>query len=47
MLITTTKIQRIGDNNNDINKRRIDSKNYSIRLSVRDSIYTKLLIMYS
>jgi len=46
MLITATKMQKIDNNNGDINKRRVNSKNYPIRLSARDSVYAKFTMIY-
>ncbi len=46
MLITTTKMQKIDDDDNDINKRRVDPKNYPIRLSARGGVCAKFTVVY-
>jgi hypothetical protein len=41
-------MQKIDNNNNNninnINKKRVNSRNYSIRFNKRDSIYAKLVL---
>ncbi len=44
--MATTKMQEIGDDDDDVNKRRVNSKNYSIRLSARGGVCAKFTVVY-
>ena len=46
MLMATTRMQKIGGDGDDVNKRRVNSGNYSIRLSAGGGVYAKFRVVY-
>ena len=39
-------MQKIGNNDDNVNKRRVDSKNYPIRLSAGGGVCAKFTVVY-